>query len=130
MAKKNEAVKLVTIETKGSIVELGGISGPVINPTILPISTIVALLNGHKKVFEVNPANKDEKIRLSLKNVRTENFATPIVSPAPSVLNTKTVATKKETTSTTSKASTSDVAKTEKSDKNASVPADGDFTKK
>ena len=69
-----EKTKLVTIASKGSISELGGISGPVINPCRLSVETIVKLINGHKKVYEVNPANKSERLLLNLKNVKMQNF--------------------------------------------------------
>ena len=66
--------KLVTIASAGSIPELGGISGPVINPCSLPIETIVKLLNGHKKVYEVNPAKKSERVLLTLQNILSSKY--------------------------------------------------------
>lgn len=90
-----ETTKLVVIDSMGSIEELGGISGPIINPTRLPVSIITKLITSRKKVFEVNPANLSERIRLTMQNVRTVNFKQ--VSPkvkanvAPSVKTDKKV---------------------------------------
>ena len=81
MAKKLEEQKLIVIESSGSITELGGISGPVINPCLVPISTILAMLNHHRRVYEVNPKNHNEKVRLTLKNLRTQNFKVEEVKP-------------------------------------------------
>ena len=81
MAKKLEEQKLIVIESSGSITELGGISGPVINPCLVPISTILSMLNHHRRVYEVNPKNHNEKVRLTLKNLRTQNFKVEEVAP-------------------------------------------------
>ena len=66
--------KLVTVESVGTITELGGISGPIINPSFIDVPTIIRMINSHKKVYEVNPNNPSEKVKLSLKNARTNNF--------------------------------------------------------
>jgi ribosomal protein L12E/L44/L45/RPP1/RPP2 len=76
-----EQQKLVTVESNGTIIELGGISGPIFSPTLIPISTIVRMINSHRKVMEVNPKNTDEKVRLTLKNVRSVNFAENLNKP-------------------------------------------------
>lgn len=112
-----ETKKLVVIDSKGSITELGGISGPVINPCSLPVETIVKLINGHKKVYEVNPANKKERLRLNLKNVKMENFpkkANPVITAnlAPESKKTTQDTTSKGNDKTTTKSS----EKTTKSD--------------
>lgn len=77
---KAEKEKLIVVESYGSITELGGISGPILNPCRVPISTIVRMVNNHRKVYEVNPSNYSERIRLTLKNVKTDNFPTPNVA--------------------------------------------------
>ena len=110
-----EKTKLVTIASKGSISELGGISGPVINPCRLSVETIIKLINGHKKVYEVNPANKSERLLLNLKNVKMQNFpekANPVVAANLAPDSKKTTYTTKEN----EKASQKSSEKTTKSD--------------
>lgn len=79
MIKEPEKKKLVTVEYNGSITELGGISGPIINPCKIAISTLVKMLHNGKKIFEVNPADTTKKIRLSLSNVNKKNYNEPTV---------------------------------------------------
>lgn len=110
-----ETTKLVTIASKGSINELGGISGPVINPCRLSVETIVKLINGHKKVYEVNPANKSERLLLNLKNVKMQNFpekANPVVAANLAPESKKTSSATKENEKGSQKSS----EKTAKSD--------------
>lgn len=87
MAKKVVEQKLITVNSAGTISELGGISGPVLNPCYVPIPTITTLLNHYRVVYEVNPKNYNEKIRLSLKTLTKKNFASedeaPITSEKP-----------------------------------------------
>lgn len=78
MPRKIEPKKLVVVEVNGPISELGGIQGPIINPCSLPVKTIVQMVGSHKKVFEVNPFNQSERVRLTLKNVNSVNFQPPI----------------------------------------------------
>lgn len=66
--------KLVVIKTTSSIPELGGISGPVTTPTELPIKKILQLVNGHRLVYEVNPDNYKEQVKLTISNIRDVNF--------------------------------------------------------
>lgn len=81
MAKKVVEQKLITVNSAGTITELGGISGPVLNPCYVPIPTITALLNHHRVVYEVNPKNYNEKIRLSLKTLTKKNFTSEDEAP-------------------------------------------------
>ena len=122
--------KLVTIASVGSLPELGGISGPVINPCSLPIETIVKLLNGHKKVYEVNPAKKSERVLLTLKNVKSVNFVTRKPAAKANVAPAQKVEAKKEAPKVVSTTNTS-APKTEdkKADAKAEAPK-SDFTKK
>ena len=117
----NTTTKLVTIASKGSITELGGISGPIINPCRLDISTIVSLINGHKRVYEVNPANKSERILLTLKNAKAKNFpdvVNPVVTPNLAPADKKAAQTTGATTATkeTSKTTGKTGDKTPKND--------------
>lgn len=66
--------KYVTIESPGKIGVLGGLVGPITTPSYLDIDIIISLINSGKAVYEVNPANVKEKIRLSRINVLKSNF--------------------------------------------------------
>ena len=70
--------KLVTIESAGKISILGGIQGPITNPCRLSTDSIIELINSGKIVYEVNPKNSKEKIRLTRLNVYKTNFASTI----------------------------------------------------
>ena len=110
---RNKTEKLVTIETYGPIAELGGVSGPIVHPCKLDLETIIRMVNTRKKVFEVNPANPSEKVRLTLSNVRTQNFK-PVVAPktaAKTTTTTKTTETVKKETTTSDNKSTNDFTK-------------------
>ena len=117
-----KATKLVVVETYGSISELGGINGPILNPAKIDIDLIVRMINNNKKVFEVNPKNYSERVRLTLKNARTVNFD----NAKPAVVTTKPVTAKK----TTSTAAPTTEAKKEEVKKSDDISKDGDFTKK
>ena len=75
MIKKTIPQKLIIVESSGVISELGGISGPILNPCYVPVHTILTMLNHHRKVLEVNPKNYNDRIRLSLKNLNKNNFS-------------------------------------------------------
>ena len=49
MAKTVEKTKLVTVSNKGPIDELGGISGPIINPCKLPESIVIKMVTKRVK---------------------------------------------------------------------------------
>jgi len=83
-----ENKKLVIIKTNTVIPELGGIQGPVLSPFYLPEDKLLRLLAAHRGVYEVNPDNRNEMVRLTIKNLRTKNFA-----PAPQTVK---VITKKD----------------------------------
>ena len=74
MKKQNEQTKLVIIKYNGNIPELGGIAGPILNPTNIPINILVKLIMAKRSVYEVNPNNHKEMILLSTKNIRLDNF--------------------------------------------------------
>ena len=84
MPKTEEPKKLIVVESPGAITELGGISGPVLNPCYVSIPLINRMINKHRAVYEVNPNNYSERIRLSLKNLRTKNFSSTAKETAPS----------------------------------------------
>ena len=74
MKKQIEQTKLVIIKYNGNIPELGGIAGPVLNPTNIPMSILNKLIMAKRGVYEVNPNNHKEMIPLSAKNIRLDNF--------------------------------------------------------
>lgn len=76
----NITSKLVTIESPGKIPTLGDIVGPIRTPSRLSIDTIIELINAGKVVYEVNPKNINEKVRLSRLNVYKTNFNSTIKS--------------------------------------------------
>lgn len=95
MAKKVTEQKLVIVTSNGAISELGGITGPILNPCYVPVMTINTMLTKHRVVYEVNPKDYTQKVRLSLKNLRINNFedstqVTP-VRKAPTILTAAAV---------------------------------------
>ena len=48
MPKTEEPKKLIVVESPGAITELGGISGPVLNPCYVPIPLINRMINKHR----------------------------------------------------------------------------------
>lgn len=66
--------KLVIIESAGPIEALGGISGPIKTPSSLSTNVISDLINSGKVVYEINPRNYNEKVKLTRLNVNTNNF--------------------------------------------------------
>ena len=85
---KKEETKLIVVDGKGSIKELGGISAPIINPIRLEISKIAQMILAHRKVYEVNPENKNDRIKLTLQNVRRVNFKPTSVKKTTNVVPT------------------------------------------
>lgn len=72
--QKRLKTKKVVIMATGFIPELGGISGPILNPQNLQIGVVQSLVNARRKVYECNPDNTDERILLTTKNVLLDNF--------------------------------------------------------
>ena len=89
--------KYITVESPGSIPELGGISGPIKTPFMLDINTIITLMNRGKTICEVNPAKPKEKVVLTRSNVMHQNFTTEtkIENKRDTVKNTNVVSTSK-----------------------------------
>lgn len=78
--------KLVIIESSGPIRAMNNINGPIKTPCSLSINVISDLINDNKIVYEVNPKNYNEKIRLTRLNLFSDNFPSQIKSQ---VLNNK-----------------------------------------
>ena len=86
------------IGTTGPIPELGGISGPISSPSRVEVSTLIRMVNARRVVYEVNPKDYDQKVRLTVSNVARDNFVEDLdeeIHSAKSPLNSVT-RTKKE----------------------------------
>lgn len=82
--------KYVTVASMGKLAALGGLLGPITTPCHLDISVIIALINDGKVVYEVNPANISDRVRLTRANVLASNFNKAVVLPKkPEVKPTK-----------------------------------------
>ena len=66
--------KLVVIESPGPIKLLGDIMGPIKTPCSISTNVIIDLINSGKVVYEVNPKNHNERVRLTRLNTNTNNF--------------------------------------------------------
>lgn len=89
---KAQDKKLVVLHDAGSIPELNYICGPILNPCKLPIETIQKLVINKRTVYECNPNNTNERIRLTTRNVKKNNFkltfeeGTPIITIKPKMI--------------------------------------------
>lgn len=79
--------KLCVVPTDGRIAELGGIIGPVSRPTKISYSAIVSMLNRGVPVYEVNPKNVNERVRLNFRNVNSVNFFPKVKKSQPTTVN-------------------------------------------
>lgn len=79
--------KLCVVLADGRIPELGGIIGPVAVPTKIAYSSIVSMLNRGLPVYEVNPKNVNERVRLTFRNVNAVNFMKKVRKSEPVTTN-------------------------------------------
>ena len=86
-----EHTKLVVIRGSGNIPELGNICAPVLTPQRVAVGKLAKIISSGLVVMEVNPNNKNERVRLTISNLRNDNF--PAAAAAPAV---KTVEEKAE----------------------------------
>lgn len=70
----NSTRKLCKVMTNGPIAELGFINGPIVNPCRLELRKIVNMVHRGLVVYEVNPKNYSEEVRLTIENITTNNF--------------------------------------------------------
>lgn len=126
-----EKTKLIIVESNGTIGELGGISGPILNPFEVPLSVIVRMINSHKHVYEVNPDNRNERVRLTLQNVRRDNFvqATVVQKNASVQKKSGSIVAAKKATETTKSVVKNDT-KTDKKSSTKETTIENDFSKK
>lgn len=66
--------KLVVVNHSGPILELGSITGPIISPSRVSTDIVARMVSNNKIVYEVNPNNRSERIKLTIANVRKDNF--------------------------------------------------------
>ena len=68
--------KLCIITTCAELPIMGGIHGPLHTPSPLTYREIITLINNGIDVYEVNPKNRSQKVKLTAFNAVKENFAT------------------------------------------------------
>jgi len=66
--------KYIVVNSFGELPMLGGISGPITTPFEADIKAIIAMVNGGKKVYEVNKANPSQRVLLTRENILKDNF--------------------------------------------------------
>ena len=95
-----EETKLVIIRGSGNIRELGNICAPVLTPQRVALSKIAKIISGGRVVMEVNPDNRNEMVKLTISNLRQNNFpkADVAADPAPVTAEPAKVEEKKVTT--------------------------------
>lgn len=92
--------KLCLIKTNKIVPELYNMSGPFFEPVTLTTEQITSMLNRGVLVYEVNPYNRNEKIRLTRFLANQVNFKKPVVkSTTPVVPTSAPVQTLSETAS-------------------------------
>lgn len=73
----NSKRKLCIVKNNGPLHELGGISGPILAPCQLSMRAIINMVQNGRNVYEVNPKNMKETVKLNIKNVQLNNFPEP-----------------------------------------------------
>lgn len=68
--------KLCIITTCAELPIMGGIHGPLHTPSPLTYREIITLINNGIDVYEVNPKNRSQKVKLTSFNAVKENFTT------------------------------------------------------
>lgn len=69
--------KLVVVKDSGILHELGGIGGPILTPTRIPIEIILKMINNKRNVFECypnDPRNESLWVKLTNANYKSSNF--------------------------------------------------------
>ena len=122
--------KLVIIKGSGTIRELGNICAPILTPQYISTSIVAKLVSSGRTVLEVNPANRNQTVKLTLANVRTNNFPTaPAAEPAKVTAPAKTEAKKEEKKEAPKTVAPAKVEAKVETPKTTSTPA-SDFTAK
>lgn len=68
-------IRLYVIETKKPIECLGGIQGPLTTPTHIDINDVIDLVRRGYEVYQVNPDNSKEKVRVTINNLKSIKFS-------------------------------------------------------
>lgn len=66
--------KLIIVKNSVILPELGGINGPILRPEKVELSDIYQMINRRLSVYEVNPKNHSETIKLTRENANKQNF--------------------------------------------------------
>lgn len=79
--------RLFVVLADGKIPELGGIRGPITKPSAIAISTVIDMVNRGLPVEEVNPANYEDRVKMTFGNIHNHNFVSapkkaPVETPA------------------------------------------------
>lgn len=67
-------IRLCSVETNGPIKEMGNITGPV-RKCRLDLPKILSMINNGHVIYELNPENLNEKVRLTLTNAIPSPFS-------------------------------------------------------
>ena len=73
--------KLVVVKDSGPIPELNFVCGPILVPTKIDLKVIIKMIGNGRSVFECNPYNTDDQVKLELTNVKNNNFETQATKP-------------------------------------------------
>ena len=73
--------KLVVVKDSGPIPKLNFVCGPILVPTKIDLKVIIKMIGNGRSVFECNPYNTDDQVKLELTNVKNNNFETQATKP-------------------------------------------------
>lgn len=80
--------KLVVVHDRCVLPELGGISGPIVTPSKIPVDTIAKMVLQMRTVYECDPkdpGNVEKRVRLTTDNVKKANFGETATATAKTV---------------------------------------------
>ena len=66
---------LYTVESNREILGLGGIYGPLSEPTAIPYNDVLQMVRLGYKIYQVNPKDPTEKVKVTIKNINTIRFS-------------------------------------------------------
>lgn len=79
--------KLVVVKDACILPELGGIGGPILAPTRIPLDAILKMINNKRHVYECypnDPRNEDLRVLLDQSNYKANNFENKgVTAPVP-----------------------------------------------
>lgn len=77
-------MKKIIVTDTCSFPEIGGISGPIVNPVSMRIDAILKMVNCGRHVYECNPADiadRESRVLLTVENYNTDNFSGKVETP-------------------------------------------------